>query len=40
MILFAILASLSIVCSYILPETFGKVPEDMIEELKGDEGGP
>lgn len=29
-ILFAVLAALSIGCSYILPETLGKAPEDMI----------
>jgi hypothetical protein len=36
MILFSVLAVLSIVCSYILPETLGRAPEDMIAELRGD----
>lgn len=36
MILFAGLAVICIACSYKLPETFGKMPDDMIEELRGD----
>lgn len=37
MILFALLAAISIVCSYLLPETLGKKPVETIEELEGAE---
>ena len=33
MIIFAVLAALSIVCSYLLPETFGTTLRDIIVEL-------
>lgn len=34
MILFAAGSVVCLVCSYFLPETYGKTPEDVVEELK------
>jgi hypothetical protein len=34
MIIFTVMSFLSLLCSYNLPETFGNVPSDIIDELK------
>lgn len=40
MLVFAILAALSIVFSYMLPETFSKRPPEMIPELESNNNQP
>ena len=34
MAIYSFMAFISIVCAYILPETLGKTPPDIIEELQ------
>jgi len=40
MLVFAIMAVISVWCSYVLPETYGKKPAEVIEELREEQPQP